>query len=137
MTREEAIYRLKNTAWLGSDDDREEAEEAVTMAIKALEDIERWRTWSHTYDNIISRQDAIDCVGWGDSVTKVIDRIKSLPSAEPKTGKCKDCTHWDKLDYEAPRQGWCYQFEEFTDADEYCSRCAMMRGESHEVCVYR
>ena len=43
MTREEAIYRLKNTAWLGSDDDREEAEEAVTMAIKALEDIERWR----------------------------------------------------------------------------------------------
>lgn len=57
--------------------------------------------------------------------------------AEPKTGKCKDCTHWDKLDYEAPRQGWCYQFEEFTDADEYCSRCAMMRGESHEVCVYR
>ena len=36
-------------------------------------------------DDLISRQDAIDCVGWGDSVTKVIDRIKSLPSADRPT----------------------------------------------------
>ena len=49
--------------------------------------------------------------------------------ADRPTWECKDCTHWDKLDYKAPRQGWCYQFEEFTDADEYCSRCAKMRGE--------
>jgi hypothetical protein len=36
MTREEAIYRLKNTAWLGSNEDRETTEEAVNMAISAL-----------------------------------------------------------------------------------------------------
>ena len=30
--------------------------------------------------DLISRQDAINCVGWGDSVTTVIDRIKALPS---------------------------------------------------------
>lgn len=37
MTKEEAIYRLKNTAWLGTDKDREETEQAVDMAIEALE----------------------------------------------------------------------------------------------------
>lgn len=36
MTREEAIARLKNTAWLGSNNDRESTEEAVRMAIEAL-----------------------------------------------------------------------------------------------------
>lgn len=36
MTREEAIYRLKNNAWLGTDKDREETEQAVDMAIEAL-----------------------------------------------------------------------------------------------------
>ena len=36
MTREEAIYRLKNTAWLGTNADREETEQAVDMAIEAL-----------------------------------------------------------------------------------------------------
>lgn len=36
MTKEEAIYRLKNTAWLGSDADRVATEEAVRMAIEAL-----------------------------------------------------------------------------------------------------
>lgn len=36
MTREEAIHRLKNTAWLGTNKDREETEQAVDMAIEAL-----------------------------------------------------------------------------------------------------
>ena len=38
MTRGEAIHRLKNTAWLGTDKDREETEQAVDMAIEALAD---------------------------------------------------------------------------------------------------
>jgi hypothetical protein len=37
MTREEAIHRLKNTAWLGTNKDREETEQAVDMAIEALQ----------------------------------------------------------------------------------------------------
>lgn len=36
MTREEAIYELKNAAWLGTDHSRARTEEAVNMAIKAL-----------------------------------------------------------------------------------------------------
>lgn len=51
MTREEAIYRLKNTAWLGTDKDREETVQAVDMAIKALrelpkrrKEVKRWKT---------------------------------------------------------------------------------------------
>ena len=108
MTIEEAIYRLKNTAWLGSDDDREEAEEAVVMAIKTLEDIERWRTWSHTYDNLISRQDAIDALGdepevWNDTDAEWAERdawvmhkvaIESLPSVDAvEVVRCKDCVY--------------------------------------------
>lgn len=38
MTREEAIYRLRNCAWLGTHKDREETEQAVEVAIKALQD---------------------------------------------------------------------------------------------------
>ena len=38
MTREEAIYRLNNTAWLGSDADRVATENAVQMAIEALQE---------------------------------------------------------------------------------------------------
>lgn len=37
MTREEAIQVLKNTAWLGANEDREATEEAVDMAIEALQ----------------------------------------------------------------------------------------------------
>ena len=37
MTKEEAIEILKNTAWLGTNEDRVKTEEAVAMAIQALE----------------------------------------------------------------------------------------------------
>lgn len=67
-----------------------------------------------------------------DRFDKANQIILEALSADRPTWECKDCTHWDKLDYEAPRQGWCYQFEEFTDADEYCSRCAKMRGDSDD-----
>ena len=36
MTKDEAVYRLKNAAWLGSDEDREATEQAVEMAVEAL-----------------------------------------------------------------------------------------------------
>lgn len=39
MTREDAIYELKNAAWLGTDHSRARTEEAVEIAIKALENI--------------------------------------------------------------------------------------------------
>lgn len=36
MTKDQAIYILRNAAWLGSNEDRERTEEAVNMAIEAL-----------------------------------------------------------------------------------------------------
>ena len=37
MTNEEAINVLKNTAWLGTEKDRERVEKAVELAVEALE----------------------------------------------------------------------------------------------------
>ena len=37
MTREEAIKTLRNTAWLGTDKKVGQVEEAIQIAIKALE----------------------------------------------------------------------------------------------------
>lgn len=37
MTREEAIETLRNAAWLGSNDDRQKVEDAVELAITALQ----------------------------------------------------------------------------------------------------
>ena len=37
MVREEVKSRLLNTAWLGTDEDRDKTEEAVKVAITALE----------------------------------------------------------------------------------------------------
>ena len=59
-----------------------------------------------------------------------IEQIGYTPFAKPKTGECKYCTHWEKLNYEAPRQGWCNHFKNWTDADEYCSR--YVRGEEND-----
>jgi len=39
MTKDEAIYELKNAAWLGTDHSRARTEEAVNMAIKALSQV--------------------------------------------------------------------------------------------------
>ena len=144
MTIEEAIYRLKNTAWLGSDDDREEAEEAVVMAIKALEDIERWRTWSHTYDNIISKAKVLETYSelyWFDSdcevvskaeVDKIYERLQSLPSADRPTGewiKTEHCLNdtgdrrW--IEIECPFCGERPTYE-FLENMNYCPNCGCL-----------
>lgn len=36
ISREEAIYILRNAAWLGSDKDRERTEQAVDIAVRVL-----------------------------------------------------------------------------------------------------
>ena len=51
MTREEAIYRLNNTAWLGSDADRVATENAVQMAIEALQAQATLDDVSNAYEN--------------------------------------------------------------------------------------
>ena len=105
MTREEAIHRLKNTAWLGTDKDREETEQAMNMAIEALSaDAEQVTGKLNNRDDsfltadaeavkerkskldLIGRQDAIEAVA---TVTMsmhlsnvLCDKLLALPSAD-------------------------------------------------------
>lgn len=106
MTNEEAICVLKNAAWLGSDKDRKATEEAVNMAIEALqqvtgklnnrddslltEDSDACKESKSKLD-LISIQMAIE--HWGRSsgnltnnqIAELQREIESLPSEEPKT----------------------------------------------------
>ena len=92
--------------------------------------------------DLISRQDAIDAVAFGIIYTKVfdketckvkvkelfgecnyalktaIDRIKELPSAEPKIIKCKDCEYFRPFS-----DGWngCYNYAISVSPDHFCS----------------
>lgn len=82
MTKSEAIRVLEEhlehwerlkTERIAPKEEGERTVEAFRMAIETL---------SEPSGDLISRADAVKCVGWGDSVTEVINRIKSLPSAE-------------------------------------------------------
>lgn len=50
MTREEAIIQLRLGPGI-NEDVSEKYNDAVNIAIEALNDRAKWRTWSHTYDN--------------------------------------------------------------------------------------
>ena len=82
--------------------------------------------------DLISRQCAIDCVRWGDSVTNVIDRIKALPSADRPMGRWifnpKDAI---ELMFTKPKCSEC-GFES-ADGGNFCSNCgAKMEGGEEE-----
>ncbi len=105
MTREEAITRLKNMAWLYGSTEREQNIEAIDMAIEALS--EPSKVDFHTdksanidtkVNDLISRADAIEamadnlsggCSTW--AYLNLEKAIKALPSAdaEPTVVRCK------------------------------------------------
>lgn len=64
MTREEAIDRLRNVAWLGSDKDRADTEEAVELAVESLE------AWGEVIKFIIGRIDYWDVPCSGDEAIR-------------------------------------------------------------------
>lgn len=67
--------------------------------------------------DLIIREDAIKCIKWGEDVTDVIGRIKSLPSADAvEVVRCKDCIHW----FPHTQCG----FDE--DNDEYHDYCGLL-----------
>ena len=85
MTNDEAIYVLKNTAFLGWSEQAEKVSEAVRMAVEALK--------RETSGDAISRHDAID------ALMEILDRpnhaeflytdeickaLNELPSAQPE-----------------------------------------------------
>jgi len=125
MTNEEAQKMLTeirhyltagNPVW-----DVDKVGEAMAMAIEALKLSE-----IPTGSDLISRQAALDSISY--DVADTYDRIKSLPSAEPKTGTCARshtgiigegfyCSRCGKMGYKT----------------DFCPNCgADMRGEKHE-----
>lgn len=77
MTREKAIYILKNLAWLATEASTNKTEEAVEMAIKALE--------QEPCDDAISREavceiisDIRDCISV-EGYWAILERLKKLP----------------------------------------------------------
>ena len=54
MTKQEAIKILRNTAWLGTNEDREKTEQAIEVVVEALEqepicckDCKHWHEWEN------------------------------------------------------------------------------------------
>ena len=50
--------------------------------------------------------------------------IKEIPSVN--IVRCGECKHWERLNYEAPKEGWCddqmpYSDGRWVDADDYCN----------------
>jgi hypothetical protein len=110
MTREDAIKILNTVLFFGKCDcPKEEIEECLKMAIKALEQepttkIEEsnfsqeqyMADLQSAYDcgyeqakndfavDLISRADALDCVNWGYSFSDIYKKINELPSVTPQ-----------------------------------------------------
>ena len=136
MTSDEAIYVLKNTAWLESAELVGDVTEAVKMAVEALK--------RETSGDTIDRQAAIDAilemntehrVSWLDCA---IDTLDTLPSVQPEIIYCKDCKHWrQQTNYQGTplsfgfcesENMWCSLYGETTevahidtDDNHYCS----------------
>ena len=140
MTREEAIKILEEEAEFLYGGDEPYNKIAFDMAIKALEDIERWRTWSHTYDNLISRQEAIEMAVDVETPQGAyeraiyVDDLMTLPSADRPTGEWI----WSPKDKDETVSGCCSNcsFSHLfigghTAQYNYCPNCgAKMGGDS-------
>ena len=80
MTNDEAIYVLKNTAWLGWDKQKEKVTEAVRMAVEALK--------RETSGDAIDRQAAIRIASGYCHFTNVAKELEKLPPVQPEP--CSD-----------------------------------------------
>ena len=80
MTNDEAIYVLKNTAWLWSEEQAEKVSEAVRLAIEALK--------RETSDDAIDRQAAIRIASGYCHPSNVAKELAKLPSVQPEVLAC-------------------------------------------------
>ena len=76
MTNDEAINTLKNTAWLGSEEQAEKVSEAVRMAVEALK--------RETSGDAIDRQAAIRIASGYCHPANVAKELAKLPSVQPE-----------------------------------------------------
>ena len=104
MTREEAIYQLRNTAWLGTHEDREKTEEAVEMAISALEQEPKYRMAYDYSDGTVHKFAWIDG-GWKEMSVEpycedAISREAVLRINELHHGQMPNCINhqiWEEI----------------------------------------
>jgi hypothetical protein len=104
MTREEAITRLTNMAWLCGSAEREQNIEAIYMAIGALKadtvdvahDIPEYCSWSQTYTNMV--QSAMADTQTAERARLIAKETElahveaKLENAEKRLDSTKDCT---------------------------------------------
>lgn len=86
MTKEDAISILRNTAWLGSNTDREKVEKAIEILVSISCDHENDDHVAEvSKEDLISRQAVLDALinEWDGMVMSVFGLIKNLPSAQP------------------------------------------------------
>ena len=98
MTREEAIYRLKNMAWLYGSAEREQNIEAIDMAIEALQ------------TDAVSRKDTV-----------TLNSPISIQAEMVSVVRCKDCIHYSKV---TKNYGICHERPNVITsqkADDFCS----------------
>lgn len=107
MTREEAIYRLKNTAWLGTDEEREQTEQAVDMAIEAL-------------NNSIQMSNIQQLDAENGALKEMIKFYRNELDGAESVVRCKDCRHY-LIDYFNATTGWCYEIKNSVNEDDFCS----------------
>ena len=123
MTREEAIHRLKNAAWLGTNDERNKTEEAVDMAISALEQepcedaISRSTAKTRIYLKYVNRLDICK------AMFKILDGV---PSVQPSRKG-----HWIKSDLANEKFNcsvcggacWYYDYQGTVAKSKFCPNC--------------
>lgn len=145
MTKEEAINRLKNMAWIYGSVEREQNIEAIDMAISALsektETLTHEEAWAEIEaSDLISRADAIEAVQDVDTresvnVSEAVKAINALPSANRPSGE------W--LPSNIPNEKWvcsecggaCWYYEHTMELGKsnYCPNCgARMKGGDDE-----
>lgn len=154
MTNKKAIKIINAVKFILDDEQySDEVEEALNMAIKALESVtinadpNEIKVTSCNDNDLISRQAAIDAlISEGRNVdsryleseriiheSDAVEAIAMMPSAQPEIIRCKDCEHWDtswQNDY-APNYHYCPLVDGTRRDDFYCAD-AERRGEQDE-----
>ena len=136
MTREEAIYRLKNTAWLGTDEDREHTEQALDMAIEALSadavSREDWSNLVAEYNNTIGAIMAVISAPTG--IKEISDHFAELIKEEQtELVRCKDCRHAHFKDFDK----YCPYMVGALTPNQFCSHGERADKVSCSKCMHR
>ena len=120
MTREEAIRRLKNMAWLYGSAEREPHIEAIDMAIEALT-LANLKSKFESAD-AVSREEYEEIKAYMDTlVDAFIEDGKELAESV-KVVRCKDCK-WYKKIVEKSKSGLCHYdlVARCLHDEDYCS----------------